>query len=178
MIKNDISKKSNLEEKILKELQKNCRQNLDDIGKKCGCSRYKVASVMKKFEENNTIVGYTAVINPIKINRKNFVLLVKRSPVPLDEEMIEKIPFTRETDFVPNVDIVNIATLYVHGNFDWILAFSANNISSAKEFCNKIFKYYSKYLDNIELLEIVAPFRMHGFIIPTDEEIKEMTKIL
>jgi len=36
------AQKSNIEDKILKELQNNCRQNLDEIGKKCGCSRYKV----------------------------------------------------------------------------------------------------------------------------------------
>ena len=169
---------SKLQEKILKELQKNCRLNLDEIGKKCGCSRYKVGRVIKELEENNTIVGYTAVINPTKINIKHFILLVKRSSIPFDVEMIKKIPFTTETDFVPDVDITSIATLYVHGNFDWVLSFTAKDISIAKEFNNKIMKYYSKYLASLELIEIVAPFRMNGFIIPTEDEIKEMIKIL
>jgi DNA-binding Lrp family transcriptional regulator len=169
---------SNLEEKILKELQKNCRLNLDEIGKKCGCSRYKVSRVMKKLEENDTIVGYTAVINPSKINLKYFILLVKRSSHPFDEEMLKMIPITSETEFVPNVNINSLATLYVHGSFDWILAFTATDISNAKEFCNKIFKYYSKYIESLELLEIVVPFRMNGLIMASPEAIKEITKIL
>jgi DNA-binding Lrp family transcriptional regulator len=169
---------SSLEEKILHELQKNCKLNLDEIGKKCGCSRYKVGRVIKKFEENRTIVGYSAVLNPNKTKSKYYVLLVKRTSIPFDEEMIKMIPFTRETDFVPNVKINSIATLYVHGNYDWVLAFTAPDILAAKEFCNKIFKFFSKYIDNLDLLEIVAPFRMMGFIMASPEEIKEMTKIL
>ena len=73
MAKQNNAQNSNLEEKILKELQKNCRLNLDEIGKKCGCSRYKVSRVMKKLEENNTIVGYSAIINPTKIKLKYFI---------------------------------------------------------------------------------------------------------
>jgi len=178
MNKPNNTQNSNLEEKILKELQKNCRLNLDEIGKNCGCSRYKVARIIKKLEENNIIVGYSAIINPIKTNINHFILLVKRTTHPFDEEMVKKIPFTSEIDFVPNVNISSIATLYVHGTFDWVLAFTAPDIADAKEFCNKIFKHYSKYIENLELLEIVAPFRMNGFIMASTEEIEEMAKIL
>ena len=166
-----------VEEKILEELQKNCRLSPDEIGKKCGCSRYKVNRIMKKLEENNTIVGYTAVINPTKLNLKYFVILVKRSSIPLDEDVLKRLQASRNTDFVPNVDVKSIASLYVHGKYDWVTSFSAKDISIAKEFCNKILKYYNKYINNLELLEIVAPIRLSGFIIPTEEEIKEMIKI-
>ncbi|UCF50510.1 MAG: Lrp/AsnC family transcriptional regulator [Thermoplasmatales archaeon] len=178
MNKHDIAQNSNLEEKILNELQKNCRLNLDEIGKKCGCSRYKVARIMKKLEEEGIIVGYSAVVNPTKTKFKYFILLVKRTSQPFDEEMINNIPIMRETDFVPVVNIKSIATLYVHGNYDWILTFTAPDIADAKEFYNKIFKYYNKYIENLELLEIVLPFRMHGFVMAPDEEIKNFTKIL
>lgn len=172
------STNSNLEKKILNELQKNCRRNLDEIGKKCGCSRYKVAKVMKKFEKNNTILGYSAVINPIKVDLKLFILLAKRSSIPLDENMIKRIPTIMETDFKPHVDLTIIDTLYIHGNFDWIITFSAENISIAKEFCNKCYKYFSKYIDNLELLEIVAPFRIRRFPVTSPKGMKELTKIL
>ncbi len=178
MSKQINAQNSNLEDKILKELQKNCRMNLDEIGKKCGCSRYKVARIIKQLEENNIIVGYSAVINPTKANLSYFILLVKRTTHPFDEEMIKKIPFMSEVDFVPNVNIQSIATLYVHGTFDWVLAFTAPDIADAKEFCNNIFKYYNKYIESLELLTIVAPFRMNGFIMASTKDIKEMTKIL
>jgi len=174
----NFSKISNLEKKILNELLKNCRRNLDEIGKKCGCSRYKVAKVMKKLDKNNTILGYSAIINPIKINLKLFVLLVKRSSLPLDEDIIKRIPTILETVFKPHVDITIIDTLYVHGTFDWIITFSTEDISIAKEFCNKCYKYFSKYLDSLELLEIVVPFRIRGLPVAPPEGMKELTKIL
>ena len=41
-----------------------------------------------------------------------------------------------------------------------------------------LIKHFNKYVDELELLEIVAPFRMNGITIPTKEEMKEMIKIL
>ena len=177
MIKNSNAQNLKIEEKILRELQKNCRLSPDEIGKKCGCSRYKVNRVMKKLEENNTIVGYTAVLNPLKLNLSYFFLLVKRSTVPFDEDILKRIQTSRETDFVPNVDVKSIASLYVHGNYDWIVSFTAKDISIAKDFCNKLIKYYNKYINNIELLEVVTPIRMNGLIIPSEKEMKQFLKI-
>jgi DNA-binding Lrp family transcriptional regulator len=142
MVKNSNAQKIEIEEKILKELQKNCRISPDEIGKKCGCSRYKVNRIMKKLEEDNIMVGYTAVLNPLRLNLKYIFLLVKRSTVPLDEEILKRIEssrktdLSRETDFVPEVDVKSIASLYVHGNYDWIVSFTAKDISIAKDFCN------------------------------------------
>jgi DNA-binding Lrp family transcriptional regulator len=183
MVKNSNAQKIEIEEKILKELQKNCRISPDEIGKKCGCSRYKVNRIMKKLEEDNIIVGYTAVLNPLRLNLKYIFLLVKRSTVPLDEEILKRIEssrktdLSRETDFVPEVDVKSIASLYVHGNYDWIVSFTAKDISIAKDFCNKLIKYYNKYINKLELLEVVSPIRMNGLIIPSEGEMKEILKI-
>jgi DNA-binding Lrp family transcriptional regulator len=166
---------SNLEEQILNELQKNCRLNLDKIGKKCGCSRYKVARFMKKLEDNNIILGYSAIVNPNKINLKHFILLIKRTSVPLDEDIIKKLPVIGESDLIPNLNINLENTLYVHGNFDWVTTFTTSDIIDAKNFCNKILKYFSKYVERIELLETVGPIRINGFRISPTEGI---TKIL
>jgi Lrp/AsnC family leucine-responsive transcriptional regulator len=177
MNKHNIAQNLNIEEKIIKELQKNCRLNLDEIGKKCGCSRYKVGRVMKNLEENGTILGYTAIINPNKLNLRYYLLLVKRNNYPFDE-MIKKIPLMEETDFVPGVDIINIDTFYVHGKYDWVLTFTAVDINIAKEFCNKVMKNYSKFLENIDLLECVIPFRIDRFRMAPPEHIKDIAKIL
>jgi hypothetical protein len=88
------------------------------------------------------------------------------------------IPFTTENEFIPDVNIKSIATLYVHGNYDWVFAFTAKDISNAKDFCNKIIKYFNKYVNELELLEIVYPFRMNGITLPTKDEMRDMVKIL
>lgn len=171
----DNSQKSNIEEKILNELKNNCRLNLDEIGKKCGCSRYKVGRFIKKLEENKTIIGYSAIINPNKTNEKHFILLVKRTTLPLDEEILKKLPLFSGSDLVPNIRIYLDDTFYVHGEFDWVVTFTADDISFAKDFCNKILKYYNKFIERLELLETIGPIRKNGFRIKQSEKI---TKIL
>jgi DNA-binding Lrp family transcriptional regulator len=163
------AQKSNIEEKILNELQNNCRANLDEIGKKCGCSRYKVGRFIKKLEDSNTILGYSAIINPNKTNYKHFILLIKRTTHPVDEEILEKLPVSSGFDMLPEIKNKLQDTYYVHGEYDWVITFIANDLSDAKDFCNKILKYYNKYVADLALLETIGPLRKNGFRIPDDD---------
>ena len=167
----NVAQKLNSEEKILYELQKNCRLNLDEIGKKCGCSRYKVGRFIKKLEEDNTILGYSAIINPNKTNLKHFILLIKRTTQPLDENLIKKLPLLSGNELVPGIKINLEDTLYVHGNFDWVMTFTAIDISYAKDFCNKILKDFNNYIESLELLETIGPIRKNGFRISKSDKI-------
>ncbi len=169
------AQKSNIEERILNELQKNCRLNLDEIGKKCGCSRYKVGRFIKKLEENNTILGYSAIINPDKTNHKHFILLIRRTTLPIDEEILKKLPLISGTDLIPGIKINLEDTFYVNGDFDWVTTFTAADISYAKDFCNKILKFFSKYVERLDLLETIGPIRKNGFRITESDRV---TRIL
>jgi DNA-binding Lrp family transcriptional regulator len=169
MNKKKIAQNSNCEEKILNELEKNCRLNLDEIGKKCDCSRYKVSRYIKKLEDNKTILGYSAIINPHKTNLKHYILLIKRTNLPLEEDLIKKLPVISGDDIIPDIKINLNDTLYVHGNYDWVITFKTNDISNAKDFCNKILKFFNKFVESLELLETVAPIRINGFKIPKSE---------
>jgi len=170
----EIAQNLNLEEKILDELQKNCRLNLDEIGKKCGCSRYKVGRVIKKLEDNKTILGYGAIVNPNKIKLNYYILLVKRTSLPLGDGLIKKLPAGKFTDLLPKIGIIIKNTFYVHGHYDWVLTFTADDISKAKELCNRILEGYNEYIENIELLELVVPFRLDGFRIYHSDRISRV----
>lgn len=171
-----ITQISNLEDKILNELQKNCRLNLDEIGKKCGCSRYKVARVMKKFEENKVILGYSAIINPKKMNLKHYILLLKRTTRPMEEETLKKLPIVDVTDMFPGtkIDVKFQNTYYLHGKYDWMTTFTTDDISHAKEFCREILRRYHQYVENVELIETVLPIRIEGFRIPDPKKLHEI----
>jgi DNA-binding Lrp family transcriptional regulator len=54
------------EKKILWELQKNSKESIDKIAKKCGFSRQKVWRVIKRLEKDKTIWGYHAVVDDNK----------------------------------------------------------------------------------------------------------------
>ena len=167
---------SNIEKKILNELQKNCRLNLDEIGKKCGCSRYKVGRVMKNLEKDGSIIGYSAIINPNKMNLKYYLLLIKRSSTPIDDKILNKLPVSDISDLLPE-GVANIKledTLYLHGDFDWITTFISNDIANAKEYANQILKVFHKYVDHITLLETVTPIRIKGFQISRSAQVPEI----
>jgi Lrp/AsnC family leucine-responsive transcriptional regulator len=167
---------SNIEKKILNELQKNCRLNLDEIGKKCGCSRYRVGRIMKKLENNGSIIGYSAIINPNKINLRYYLLLIKRSSIPVDDITLNRLPVNEISDLLPE-GVTNIKledTLYLHGDFDWITTFTSNDISYAKEYANQILKVFHKYVDHITLLETVTPIRIKGLQISRSKQVPEI----
>ena len=158
-------KNSNFELKVLKEIQKNCKINLDEIGKKCGCSRYKVSRIIKNLEEKNAVIGYIAVTNPNKMNLKYFTLLIKRTPTPLTQDISKYVATGKFTDILPEIDVKIIDTLYVNGYYDFIVTFTTDNLTKAKELYNRIIETYTKYIEKIELLEMVIPFRLNGIRI-------------
>ena len=174
MANTNTEKNEDCGKKILLELKKNCRLNLDVIAKRCGCSRYKVSRVMRKFEEDNTIIGYSAIVNPNKENLKHFIVLIKRSNLPVTEKILKKLPLNKLTDLIPGVNINLKDTEFVHGNFDWITSFTSEDTFNAKEYCNKILKMYNKFVEKVELLEVVLQVRKNGYKVPQSEQIKEI----
>ena len=64
------------EKKVIQQLQRNAMENLDLFAKKCGFSRQKVWRIIKNLEENKSIWGYTAIIDPEYLQKKHYVLLL------------------------------------------------------------------------------------------------------
>ncbi len=55
------------EKKILSELVKNSKENIDTIAKHCGFSRQKAWRLIKQLEEKKLIWGYIAIFDDQKI---------------------------------------------------------------------------------------------------------------
>jgi DNA-binding Lrp family transcriptional regulator len=55
------------EKKILSELVKNSKENIDTIAKHCGFSRQKAWRLIKQLEEKKLIWEYTAICDDQKI---------------------------------------------------------------------------------------------------------------
>ena len=66
------------EMKVLMELRKNSRQSLNELAEKCGFSRQKVWRIVNDLEKNQTIWGYSAVIDEEKLGQKQFFILIKK----------------------------------------------------------------------------------------------------
>ena len=65
------------EKKTVHELQKNSKENIDKIAKKCGFSRQKVWRIIKRLEKNKTIWGYHAVVDIEKLDLRHYLLFLQ-----------------------------------------------------------------------------------------------------
>src|SRR5512136_908050 len=83
------------EKKILSELMKNSKENIDTIAKHCGFSRQKAWRMMKQLEAKGLIWGYTAVTDEEKMGLMHFILMIKRTMEKMDEKVVDTIISTK-----------------------------------------------------------------------------------
>ena len=91
MPKSSVKQIEQDEKKILDELIKNANKSINDIAKSCRFSRQKVWRVINNLEKNHAIWGYTAIVDEEKLNKKSYLMLIKRSNKPIRKEIVNDI---------------------------------------------------------------------------------------
>lgn len=163
------------EKKILQELLKDSSQSIDTIAKGLNFSRQKVWRDIKRLKAEDVIWGYNAVINEEKLGMKSYFALIKRSPIPLTDELTSKIIQRDVEQTAKKIGVIIENSCYTHGSYDWIVGFTATDVKHAKKFCEIVNKTYNVYIANIQLLEGLFWIRKHGLLNPRKEKLKEMT---
>ena len=163
------------EKKIINELHKNSKENIENIAKKCGFSRQKVWRVIKRLEKNETIWGYSTIVDNEKINLTHYTILFKRSIVPIDGKLQNEISEEQLDNYFPELDITIENCLYVNGKYDWIVSFTAPGIKEMKKFCEKLMSKFSEHILGYEVLETIIAVRIQGIKNPS---VKEQVNLL
>ena len=171
MAKNSVKQIEKDEIKILDELTKNANKSINDIAETWGFSRQKVWRVINNLEKNHTIWGYVAVVNPEKLNKKRYIMLMKRSNKPISKEVINHITSREIADKVKKVGVEFINSIYLNGKYDWMICFTANNIKDAKNIEELYFKLYPEIISEIEIHEEMFTVQSCGINNP---EIKKL----
>ena len=161
------------EKKILQEIKKNANNSINAIAKKFNFSRQKVWRIIKKLEKEKTIWGYTAIMNEEKYGTKKFYVLIKRSNMPLDKEIAKKIIYRHLEEKSSEIDVIIETSIYVHGEYDWIIIIEAEDITKAKQFTEMLNKLYQGYIDEIHVLQILFPIKVHGIMNPDKENLEK-----
>ncbi len=154
MAKSSKEQIDNDEKIILRELQKDSKESIDTIAKKCGFSRQKVWRIIKRLEKNKTIWGYHAVVDNEKINQKPYFILAKKGIIPV-KETADKIVARGIEKEAEEIGVTIRASHYLHGCYDWQICFTAENIVVAKRFCERLKALYFPIIKDLELLETV-----------------------
>ena len=159
--------------KILAELQKNSNESIDTIAKHCGFSRPKVWKTIKQLEERCMIWGYTAVVDEQKQGLQKFILLIKRSMQTLEKKNVDEITVDKLEKIYLKMGITIDSSYYVHGEFDWILLFTAQDLKQAKKFANLLLEAYPGVVAKISLLQTLLIQREHKILNPDSTKLNE-----
>ena len=160
------------EKRVIRELQRNSKESIDKIAKKCGFSRQKVWRIIKRLEKNKTIWGYHAVVDNNKVGLQRYFILVKRTNKPFSKEHIDSIIKRKIKPEIAEKGIIVDGTSYVHGDFDGVYEIRASNIRQVKKFCETLNNLSRDYISEMRILEELFPIEKNGIVNPNIEELK------
>jgi len=159
--------------KVITELQKNAKESIDIIATNCGFSRQKVWRIIKTLEEDKTIWGYAAIVNEEKQGLKSYMILIKRTTLPIDEKLADKIITRQLENSASEIDIKIEHSMLTHGTFDWVICFKAKDMMHAKKFNEIVNSTYWGYIGEVHMMEALFPIRKQGILNPDIQKLKE-----
>ncbi|UCD14025.1 MAG: Lrp/AsnC family transcriptional regulator [Thermoplasmatales archaeon] len=166
------------EMKIVEELQKNSKESIDAIAKRCGFSRQKVWRNIKRLEKNKTIWGYHAVVDDEKLGLRRYFILIKRTNKPATKEKIDYVITRKLSKETAEIGVNVECSYYVHGSFDWLICITASHLRQVKKFCEAFNVLFEEgYVANIQVLEVIFPVEKNGMNNPDIDKIKEFFPI-
>jgi len=161
------------EQKIIDILKDNSNESINDIAKKCKFSRQKVWRIIKQLEKNNSIWGYTAVIDEEKQELKNYIILLKRTNQPLTRELVDNIIHRKLEELGEKIGVKIENSAYLHGVYDWMICFTAEDIKQAKNFAEFLNKIFEGFITDVQLLENMFYAKKSGIENPEIERLNE-----
>ena len=160
------------EKKLLSELMKNSKENINIIAKNFGFSGQKAWRMIKRLEKSQKIWGYSAVVDAGKQGLEKFMLFFKvehKKPHPKDT--IE-IATTRMDPMKKDLGITILNSYCIHGEYDWVTIFTAKNIIQAKKFCDSLMKRFPD-THTTHISQILFTVREHCIQNPNITEMKD-----
>jgi DNA-binding Lrp family transcriptional regulator len=139
---------------------------------KLGFSRQKIWRIIKRLEDNKTIWGYTAVINDDKLEKKRFIMIIKKSIKPMDN-LVDKIVELTMQRKGKEIGIQIEYSMFLHGEYDWMFVFLAEDMRAVKRFSQVLSQEYGDIISDIKIMENVFPVQKNGIVNPNVEKLKE-----
>lgn len=160
------------ETKILRELQKYSIRDIDRIAKTCGVSRQKIWKTIKKFEQQKVIWGHTTIVDWNAQDLQKFILLLKKTNIPITQQIIENIADARLQPLYDEYGITIESSHYLHGEYDWVLLFTAKDLRHAKKFTGLLLENYPGLIAKTTLLQMIYSQRVHHILNPERKKLK------
>jgi len=174
MAKNSKKQIRKDEKRIIEELLNNSNKSINEIAKNCEFSRQKVWRIIKNLEKNQTIWGYTSVIDEEMLERNSYIVLIKRTSKPVEKSLVKKII---DRDMENRANELNISitnSIYTNGNYDWIIYLETEDKKEANRFCESLKKEFEGFIQEIHLLDQMFPIKKSGITNPNSRDLEKL----
>jgi DNA-binding Lrp family transcriptional regulator len=158
---------------VLAALQKNAKENITAIAQKCHMSKEKLLRTIRHLEKDRKIWGYTAIVDEKDLPYKKFILLLKRTMKKFDETKMDGMA---EKQFMPLFEPLGVrieSSYYIHGEYDWVVIFTAPDLLQAKKFSQILFEHYPGSAENVKIMEVLFTGRAHYVLNPDQAKLRE-----
>ena len=172
MAKSTKDQREQDENKLLLELMKNSKENIDAIAKNCGFSKQKAWRMIRQLEREQKIWGYSAVVDNKKQRLCKFILFFSRSQIKHDPKDIDDIVKNLLAPVKKDLGVTMVSSYYIHGQFDWMMIFTAEDIMHAKKFADAILQRFPGR-QSINISQILYTVRENYLPNPNIQEMKE-----
>jgi DNA-binding Lrp family transcriptional regulator len=153
------------ERKVVNLLQTRAKDSIDSLAATCSFSGPKVRRIIKHLEDTQTIWGYHAVTDYEKLGMHEYILLIKKTNKPLDE-LAQRIISRDIEKKAENLDIFIGSSFYLHGSYDWVMCFVAEDLRTAKKFDGELVKMFKEHIQETSLVENIFPVKRCGIDNP------------
>ena len=159
---------------VLIALQQNAKENLTTLAQQCHISKQKLQRIIRHLEKNRNIWGYTAIVDEEDAPYKKFVLLLKRSMKPFNDTKADELVEKRFAQWFEPLGVRIESTYYVHGDYDWVLIFTAPDLLQAKKFSQILFEHYPGVAEKVSIMEVLFTGRAHYVMNPDQSKLREI----
>jgi DNA-binding Lrp family transcriptional regulator len=159
---------------VLAALQKNAKENIATIAKQCHMSKEKLLRTIRHLEKNRKIWGYTAIVDERDLPNKKFILLLKRSMEKFDDTKMDDMVSKKFKQLYEPLGVRIESTYYIHGEYDWVVIFTAPDLLQAKKFSTILFDHYPGYAEKVNIMEILFTGRAHYVLNPDQSKLREI----
>jgi DNA-binding Lrp family transcriptional regulator len=173
MAKNSIENILQDKKKLIKELKVNARGSINTFAEKLEFSRQKVWRIINDLEKEKKIWGYTAVVDDNFFGFNQYIILLKRTSLPVTELIIDLITSREVKNKLAEMEIDIVGSYYVHGEYDWVIDIKAKDIKQVKSIVEIFYKQLKNVISDIKILEVIYPMQKCGIENPYPEKIKE-----
>jgi DNA-binding Lrp family transcriptional regulator len=168
---NEVTNENNISDRIIQELLKNPKRTDREIAKKLNTYRQKIWRHRKQLEDTNKIWGYTAITNESERNHVVYLILIKMKPM---DEKLSSLIINRNIKKEPSkqkIRLINV--LYVNGEYDWLIMFSAPDHKTARRYYDSLRVAYNDYLlEKPKIIDVNFTLIREGKINPDIKKLK------